>query len=102
MTPYLSSINLDSHSSTGLRFLRAVRLMGVPDILQYLNILKGSSSIRLCQLAVTFISVSLTAAGFTHLASWNTISLLQFCMFYEHDLHRFARFLIHFDTNTTH
>ena len=54
---------------TGLRFLRAIRLMVVPDIMQYLNILKGSSAIRLCQLAVTFVSVSLTAAGFTHLVS---------------------------------
>ena len=31
---------------TGLRFLRALRLMTVPDILQYLNILKTSTSIR--------------------------------------------------------
>ena len=30
----------------GLRFLRALRLMTVPDILQYLNILKTSTSIR--------------------------------------------------------
>lgn len=32
--------------SAGLRFLRALRLMTVPDILQYLNILKTSTSIR--------------------------------------------------------
>ena len=32
---------------SGLRFLRALRLMTVPDILQYLNILKTSTSIRL-------------------------------------------------------
>ena len=31
---------------SGLRFLRALRLMTVPDILQYLNILKTSTSIR--------------------------------------------------------
>ena len=31
---------------TGLGFLRALRLMSVPDILQYLNILKTSTSIR--------------------------------------------------------
>ena len=30
----------------GLRFLRTLRLMTVPDILQYLNILKTSTSIR--------------------------------------------------------
>ena len=51
----------------GLRFLRALRLMSVPDILQYLNILKTSSSIRLAQLVSIFISVWLTAAGIIHL-----------------------------------
>ncbi|XP_060839346.1 calcium-activated potassium channel slowpoke isoform X3 [Rhopalosiphum padi] len=51
----------------GLRFLRALRLMTVPDILQYLNILKTSSSIRLAQLVSIFISVWLTAAGIIHL-----------------------------------
>lgn len=54
---------------TGLRFLRALRLMTVPDILQYLNILKTSSSIRLAQLVSIFISVWLTAAGIIHLVS---------------------------------
>ncbi|KFD54421.1 hypothetical protein M514_04764 [Trichuris suis] len=51
----------------GLRFLRALRLMTVPDILQYLNVLKTSSSIRLAQLVSIFVSVSLTGAGFLHL-----------------------------------
>lgn len=41
--------------------------MSVPDILQYLNILKTSSSIRLAQLVSIFISVWLTAAGIIHL-----------------------------------
>ena len=41
--------------------------MTVPDILQYLNILKTSASIRLAQLLSIFISVSLTGAGFIHL-----------------------------------
>ncbi|KAK6111319.1 Calcium-activated BK potassium channel alpha subunit family protein [Brugia pahangi] len=50
----------------GLRFLRALRLMTVPDILQYLNVLKTSSSIRLTQLLSIFISVCLTGAGFVH------------------------------------
>ena len=56
-------------SVSGLRFLRALRLMTVPDILQYLNILKTSSSIRLAQLVSIFISVWLTAAGIIHLVS---------------------------------
>ncbi|SPP81296.1 blast:Calcium-activated potassium channel slowpoke [Drosophila guanche] len=41
--------------------------MTVPDILQYLNVLKTSSSIRLAQLVSIFISVWLTAAGIIHL-----------------------------------
>lgn len=41
----------------------------MPDILQYLNILKTSSSIRLAQLVSIFISVWLTAAGIIHLVS---------------------------------
>uniref|UniRef100_A0A1I7XJ17 BK channel n=1 Tax=Heterorhabditis bacteriophora TaxID=37862 RepID=A0A1I7XJ17_HETBA len=52
----------------GFRFLRALRLMTVPDILQYLNILKTSSSIRLTQLVTIFVSVCLTGAGGVHLA----------------------------------
>lgn len=43
--------------------------MTVPDILQYLNVLKTSSSIRLAQLVSIFISVWLTAAGIIHLVS---------------------------------
>lgn len=54
---------------SGLRFLRALRLMTVPDILQYLNVLKTSSSIRLTQLLSIFISVCLTGAGFIHVVS---------------------------------
>lgn len=78
----------------GLRFLRALRLMTVPDILQYLNILKTSSSIRLAQLVSIFISVWLTAAGIIHLVScwlstklrlwlicWSFCGPLQTCMF---------------------
>nr|AWJ68271.1 putative large conductance calcium-activated potassium channel BKKCa 1 [Hirudo verbana] len=51
----------------GLRFTRALRLMTIPDVLQYLNILKTSNSIRLCQLVSTLVSVWFTGAGFVHL-----------------------------------
>lgn len=51
----------------GLRFLRSLRLMSFPDILQYLNVLKTSSSIRLAQLISILVSVWLTAAGLIHL-----------------------------------
>ncbi|XP_067139806.1 calcium-activated potassium channel slowpoke-like isoform X3 [Centruroides vittatus] len=64
--PSFVSIYMD-RTWIGLRFLRALRLMSVPDILQYLNVLKTSSSIRLAQLVSIVISVWLTAAGIIHL-----------------------------------
>ncbi|XP_050725774.1 calcium-activated potassium channel slowpoke-like isoform X2 [Eriocheir sinensis] len=64
--PSFVSIYLD-RTWIGLRFLRALRLMTVPDILQYLNVLKTSSSIRLAQLCSIFIAVWLTGAGLIHL-----------------------------------
>lgn len=51
----------------GLRFLRAFRLMNIPDILQYLRILKTGNLIRLAQLLSIFLSVWLASAGFIHL-----------------------------------
>lgn len=69
----------------GLRFLRALRLMTVPDILQYLNILKTSSSIRLAQLVSIFISVWLTAAGIIHLVSY--LVSRSFQLFISTDIH---------------
>jgi hypothetical protein len=74
--PSFVSIYLD-RTWIGLRFLRALRLMTVPDILQYLNVLKTSSSIRLAQLVSIFISVWLTAAGIIHLVS-HPHSIIQF------------------------
>nr|XP_053652407.1 calcium-activated potassium channel slo-1-like [Cherax quadricarinatus] len=66
--PSFVSIYLD-RTWIGLRFLRALRLMSVPDILQYLNVLKTSSSIRLAQLCSIFIAVWLTGAGIIHLVT---------------------------------
>lgn len=53
------------------------RLISIPDILQYLNVLKTSSSIRLAQLISIVVSVWLTAAGELDLildGFWKTIS----------------------------
>ena len=83
--PSFVSIYLD-RTWIGFRFLRAMRLMSVPDILQYLNILKTTTSIRytmvfsavlftyvihprLAQLLALFVSVWLTGAGVVHLVS---------------------------------
>jgi len=81
--PSFVSIYLD-RTWIGLRFLRALRLMTVPDILQYLNILKTSTSIRLAQLISIFISVWLTAAGIIHLLE-NSGDPPDFTNFYQVD-----------------
>lgn len=67
--PSFVSIYVD-RTWIGLRFLRALRLMSFPDILQYLNVLKTSSSIRLAQLVSIVVSVWLTAAGLIHLVCY--------------------------------
>ncbi|XP_048248123.1 calcium-activated potassium channel slowpoke-like isoform X12 [Haliotis rufescens] len=64
--PSFVAIYLD-RNWLGLRFLRALRLMSIPDILTYLNILKTSTMIRLVQLVAYFVSLWLAAAGFLHL-----------------------------------
>ncbi|KAL3876739.1 hypothetical protein ACJMK2_034537 [Sinanodonta woodiana] len=64
--PSFVAIYLD-HNWLGLRFLRALRLMSIPDILTYLNILKTSTMIRLAQVLSFFASLWLAAAGFLHL-----------------------------------
>lgn len=51
----------------GLRFVRALSFMTVPDVLQFLNILRTANSIRLCQLTTMFVSIWLTCAGVVHL-----------------------------------
>ncbi|XP_076459615.1 calcium-activated potassium channel slowpoke-like isoform X2 [Babylonia areolata] len=64
--PSFVAIYLD-RNWLGLRFLRALRLMSIPDILTYLNVLKTSTLIRLVQLVAYFVSLWLAAAGFLHL-----------------------------------
>ncbi|XP_068131053.1 potassium channel subfamily U member 1 isoform X2 [Hyperolius riggenbachi] len=51
----------------GLRFLRALRLMELPRILQMLKVTKTSTAIKLSKLLVVFLSSWLTSAGFIHL-----------------------------------
>ncbi|XP_052834506.1 calcium-activated potassium channel slowpoke isoform X7 [Octopus bimaculoides] len=64
--PSFVAIYLD-RNWLGLRSLRALRLVSIPDILQYLNILKTSTMIRLTQLVAFFVSMWLAGAGFLHL-----------------------------------
>ncbi|NXK06038.1 KCMA1 protein, partial [Herpetotheres cachinnans] len=55
----------------GLCFLRALRLLELPRILQFLRITKNNYSIKLSKLFAVFISTWLTAAGFIHLVENN-------------------------------
>nr|XP_013049887.2 potassium channel subfamily U member 1 isoform X3 [Anser cygnoides] len=55
----------------GLRFLRALRLLELPRILQFLRVTKNNYSIKLSKLFAVFIGTWLTAAGFIHLVENN-------------------------------
>ena len=52
----------------GFRFLRAIRIMNTPDILQYMGLIERPRTIRIVQLASRFIAVWFAAAGAVHLA----------------------------------
>jgi len=52
--------------------------MTIPDVLQYLNVLKTSNGIRLAQLVSTLISVWFTGAGFVHLVSYSLFTSARF------------------------
>ncbi|XP_035389331.1 calcium-activated potassium channel subunit alpha-1-like [Electrophorus electricus] len=56
-----------NRSWLGLRFLRALRLIQMSEILQFLNIVQTRDSIKLVNLCSIFISTWLTGAGFIHL-----------------------------------
>ncbi len=53
----------------GLRFLRLLYLLEIPEILQMLSLLRAPSHIRLAQIGSIFISVWMTSTGFAHLVS---------------------------------
>ncbi|XP_067857626.1 calcium-activated potassium channel subunit alpha-1a-like [Heptranchias perlo] len=50
----------------GLRFMRSLRLLQLPEILQYLRILKRNAKIKLASLLCVFLGTWFTAAGFIH------------------------------------
>ncbi|VDN18917.1 unnamed protein product [Dibothriocephalus latus] len=51
----------------GLRFSRCLTVLALKDVLQYVNILRSSTAIRLCQLVTFFAGLVLSASGFVHL-----------------------------------
>ncbi|PAA78279.1 hypothetical protein BOX15_Mlig032474g3 [Macrostomum lignano] len=56
-----------NQSWLGLRFIRCLRIMTLPDVLQYLSVLKSGTVIRFFQMVTTFLSVWVIGAGITHL-----------------------------------
>ncbi|KAJ8319315.1 hypothetical protein KUTeg_004406 [Tegillarca granosa] len=64
--PSFLAIYLD-RNWLGLRFLRALRLISIPDILTYLNILKTSTMIKLSHIVAFLLTLWLASAGFLHL-----------------------------------
>ena len=72
----------------GLRFLRALRLLQCSEILQFVKILKTSTSIKLVNLCSTFLAFWLTSAGFIHLVEntgdpWLSFSNAQNLTYWE-------------------
>nr|XP_042118841.1 potassium channel subfamily U member 1 isoform X4 [Peromyscus maniculatus bairdii] len=55
----------------GFRFLRALRLLELPKILQILHVIKSSNSVKLSKLMSIVLSTWFTAAGFLHLGRSN-------------------------------
>lgn len=51
----------------GMRFFRIARILNIPEILQFLHILRSSNSIRLTRILCLLFTVWLSAAGFIHL-----------------------------------
>ncbi|XP_055332801.1 calcium-activated potassium channel slowpoke-like [Paramacrobiotus metropolitanus] len=56
-----------NHHWTGLRFLRALYVISIPDILQYFSILRRSAHIRLAQLLCWLSGVIFVSAGLIHM-----------------------------------
>lgn len=67
-----------------MRFFRIARIMNIPDILQFLHILRSSNSIRLTRMLCLLFTVWLSAAGFVHL-----VQLLIFFLFKKPITHDF-------------
>ncbi|XP_048369043.1 potassium channel subfamily U member 1 [Sphaerodactylus townsendi] len=87
ITPVCVSFYLEKNW-LGLRFLRALRLLELPKILQFLQIIKSGTSIKLSKLLAVFVSTWLTAAGFLHWIEnsgdpWESQTNLQHLSYFE-------------------
>jgi len=82
-----------SHS-IGLRFLRALPLMNIPDILQYMGLIERPRTIRVVQMASKFITVLFAASCFVHLAENSGDFFCDFCNAQEIDVYNTVYFML--------
>eukprot|EP00794_Sanderia_malayensis_P012086 gene12086-13331_t len=57
----------------GLRFLRALELIKLAEILQFLNVLSSGSSVEMARIFGNFFALWLSSAGFVHLVTMSTV-----------------------------
>ena len=66
-----------------MRFFRIARILNIPDILQFLHILRSSNSIRLTRMLCLLFTVWLSAAGFVHLVNSSMYLLVILSLYYH-------------------
>lgn len=91
--PSFVSVFLD-RSWIGLRFLRVIPIVYLPDILQYMNIITRPRTIRLIQLTSKFIGLWFASAGFLHLVENSGDFFCDFCNAQEIDIFNSVYFII--------
>lgn len=57
----------------GMGFLRSIRFLNIPDILVYIQVLRGYRSIRIAQITCKFVALWFTGAGMYALVSWAAV-----------------------------
>ncbi len=91
-----------NRSWIGLRFLRALPLMNIPNILQYMRFIERPRTIRIVKLGSKFIAVLCAAAGFVHLAENSGDFFCNFCNAQEIDVFNSVYFMIITMTTVSH
>ncbi|CAF3436915.1 unnamed protein product, partial [Rotaria socialis] len=83
-----------NRSWIGFRFLRALPLMSIPNILQYMSVIERPRKIQIAQLASKFIALLLTASGFVHLVENSGDFFCNYCNAQELDAFNAVYFMI--------
>lgn len=74
--------------------MRALPLMSIPNILQYMGMIERPRSIQITQLASKFIAVVLAAAGFVHLIENSGDFFCDYCNSQELNIFNSIYFMI--------